>query len=64
LSKKGPKAGVWTKGKEVLTPGEIVLSSRPTPSWERDCPGTNPKGASGKTPGKGPTERIRGPGEG
>jgi len=49
----------WGHG-EDLTPGEIVLSSRPAPSWVRDCPGTNPKGASGKAPGRGPTERIQG----
>jgi len=60
LSGKGPKAGVWIEDEEELTPGEIVLSSRPAPSWERACPGTNPKGASGKAPGRGPTERIQG----
>jgi len=60
LSGKGPKAGVLTKGKEGLTPGEIVLSSRPTPSWARGRPGTPTPRASGKAPGKGPTERIQG----
>jgi len=60
LSGKGPKAGVWTEDGKDLTPGEIVLSSRPAPSWVRDCPGAPTPRASGKAPGKGPTERIQG----
>lgn len=60
LSGKGPKAGDWTEDGKDLTPSEIVLSSRPALSWARGRPGTNPKGASGKVPGKGPTERIQG----
>lgn len=50
---------VWSEDKEKLTPSEIGLSPRPAPSWARGCPGTPTPGASGKAPGRGPTERIQ-----
>jgi len=64
LSGKGPKAGVWTEAGEGQPPGEIVLSSRPAPSWARGRPGTQPPGQAGKSQGRVlPSESKRCPGQ-
>ena len=60
LVRERSEGGSLDRGRGRANPGEIVLSSRSTPSWERDWPGTPTPRASGKAPGRGPTERIQG----